>query len=324
MKQKIKKYLYKMPKCFRKIAYKIYYFFVYPEGKEKKCSYGNENPNRTYYVIRPIRNSVEGLMSLLNFVCLNIKYATFKGFDPVVDFKNYKTQYNINDLDNAWEYFFEKLGDTNLEDVYKSKNVVVSGLEQMINPYWDDDNWFCDDALKEIRSIVNDYICVRQDILDKVNNEIVSLNLDKTLGLYLRGTDYTSLKPSGHPIQPNIESACLQAKEIMNKNGLDSVFLVTEDEKIYKKVKEYFEDKLHIVSFDKFISNYENRDFLSNSNSISELSNNSIERGTNYLIKILILSKCNSIVAGNTKGSLAACAFSKGYKTQYIYNVGKY
>lgn len=68
------------------------------------------------------------------------------------------------------------------------------------------------------------------EVLDKMQ-----IQLDKTLGLYLRGTDYIALKPSGHPIQPTVEQAIDVVNEYIAKYDIEKVFLVTEDAKIYKK-----------------------------------------------------------------------------------------
>ena len=42
-----------------------------------------------------------------------------------------------------------------------------------------------------------------------------------------------------------------------------NVFLVTEDERIYKEVKSNLGERIVIVSFDNYIKNYSERDFFS-------------------------------------------------------------
>ena len=66
-------------------------------------------------------------MALLFYVIQQIGYAEKNNYIPVVDFKNYKTQYNIAD-ENAWECFFEQISNYSLDEVYQSKNVVLSGI----------------------------------------------------------------------------------------------------------------------------------------------------------------------------------------------------
>ena len=47
-------------------------------------------------------------------------------------------------------------------------------------------------------------------------------------------------------------------------------------------------------------------------------------RGKEYLINILLLSKCDSLVAGNVGGTLGAILLTNGYEYQKIYNIGVY
>ena len=68
------------------------------------------------------------------------------------------------------------------------------------------------------------------------------------IGLYLRGTDYTKLKPTGEAAQPTVEEAIERAKQYMENND-KKVFLVTEDEEVYKKAESLI---------DKVIEEYQN------------------------------------------------------------------
>ena len=58
------------------------------------------------------------------------------------------------------------------------------------------------------------------------------MDYSTTVGVYLRGTDYIDLKPSGHPVQPTVEQAMLVIDEYTRKYNVDSIFLVTEDVRI--------------------------------------------------------------------------------------------
>ena len=51
-------------------------------------------------------------------------------FIPVIDMENYKTIYNerkkIFKTNNAWEYYFDKVSDFQLKEVYESKKVIIT------------------------------------------------------------------------------------------------------------------------------------------------------------------------------------------------------
>ena len=50
---------------------------------------------------------------------------------PVIDMMNFESPYLDKEklgIENAWEYFFEQISDYSLEDIYKSKDVVIAGM----------------------------------------------------------------------------------------------------------------------------------------------------------------------------------------------------
>jgi len=94
------------------------------------------NEDKTFYIIRRPEPGA-GLFSNFHWVLGHIIYALEKNYIPVVDMKNYKTYFNetalINGTKNAWEYYFKQPTNYNLDEAYKSKNVVVSKMDFM----WD-------------------------------------------------------------------------------------------------------------------------------------------------------------------------------------------
>ena len=140
----------------------------------------------------------------------------------------------------------------------------------------------------------------------------------------MRGTDYTSLRPSGEPRQPSVNEALEKVKLYQNKYKTETVFLVTEDESIYNEVKAKLGKNLRIVSFDAFIKKYDSNDFLAKDGSLDQISTDKHVRGINYLAKILLLSKCKCIVGGRTSGSWAACAFADQDTELEIFRLGEY
>ena len=110
---------------------------------EQKKSFGNKNPDKTFFVIR-LYPPAAGFLADYNYVLGYMKYAYDNGWIPVVDMQNYQTLYNedhpIHGTTNVWEYFFEQPLDPatgkryTLEEVYQSKNVILSnGSDQRCN-----------------------------------------------------------------------------------------------------------------------------------------------------------------------------------------------
>ncbi len=309
--------------------YRVYYRVRYPKEMQKKCSFGSHNPDKTFYVIRPRTDCTEGLMSLFMNVAKNMHFAYEHNYEPIIDFENYQTQYidNSRSEKNVWEYYFTQPTKYTLKEIYQSKNVILSGLNiQWYKPALYEVN-FSDDILRQLHDDIFTKIKFSNDVMRATKEEIskIGLNLTKTLALYLRGTDYIKLKPSGHPVQPTVEQAVEVVEKYLNQYDIEKIFLITEDGEIYEKIKSKYGDKCVITSSDTFIKNYDGKDYISHHQSINDLGNSPYQRGLNYLIKLIILSECEYFIGGNTMGSWAACAFAEQpFKAKYVFDLGMY
>lgn len=323
----LKHLLFLCPLPVRKYFYEIYNIVKYPGMAEKKMCGGKYNKGDTVYIIRPRTDGIEGLMALMLNVLKQISYAERKGYVPVVDFQNYRTQYSdqLQEEKNAWEYYFKTVSNLSIEDAYRSADIRLSGLNALSKCDPALDQKFDSESIKIARDFVHRYIRFSDHVIEKVKEEETLFSVRNSIGLYLRGTDYVKLRPAGHPIQPTAQQAIEITDNLLKKYHLKDVFLVTEDEEIYEKVKRHYGEKLHIVSYDSFIIGYSGKAFLSqNTSMLNQLADTPYSRGLNYLCKLILLSHCKCFVGGNTCGSWAACAFSTGYIEQYIFDLGKY
>ena len=124
-----------------KIAYKraiLFLELVYC-GRERKVSFGDKNPDKVFYVLRPYyfleRNElVMNVSNLLFHYYRNLQHLAYgveKGWIPVVDWENYGPfahgeDFPVNGSKNCWEYYWEQPSEYTLSEVYQSKNVVLS------------------------------------------------------------------------------------------------------------------------------------------------------------------------------------------------------
>lgn len=325
MKKIFKSILFKLPRRWISLFYRVYNRFCYPNMREEKKTYGNAKPDETIYVIRPRTDCVEGLMSLFLNVLRNLNYAQKKGYVPFVDFQNYKTQYYETPGENSWESFFLQPSNLSIDDVYQSKNVVLSGLNALDDYKCGFSQNFLGNNIDIARGIVARYIRFSPVVQKMVEKEKERIPVGESLGLYLRGTDYIRLRPAGHPVQPSAEMACSFVDEWMKELPIKSIFLVTEDAEMYDYVKKHFGEKLYVVSYDSFITKYEGNTFLSKeNNALFELGESPTQRGRNYLCKEILLSQCRYFVGGNTCGSWAAFALSNGFEKSHVFDLGTY
>ena len=160
---------------------------------------GELNPDKVFYVIR--RYPSMGIFSNLAYVINHIQIAERMGFIPIVDMKNYPSVYNekqkIFNTNNSWEYYFEPLTKYSLEEVYSSKNILMT------------DNRFYRDkefknkitTSKKLVNILNKKIKIKKTKLRTIDYLKRKLfNNKKILGVHHRGTSYKIVE---YPIKIN-------------------------------------------------------------------------------------------------------------------------
>lgn len=243
-----------MKNIIRKIIYQRFYQPIldkkvsYPKKKFFFINKGTLNPDKIFYVIQ--RYPGFGLFSNLAFVLNHIKIAKSLGFVPIVDMQNFPTIYNeknkiFNTL-NSWEYYFDQLSNFSLEEVYKSKNVILTD-----NRFYSDDLDFFSNITdsKDLIDILNNDIKLKKNKLNLIKSVKKKLFQDKKiLGVHFRGTTY---KTAGvvYAIAPN--QMINKINEILSKEKYDKIFLVTEDLGNFNSIINYFGDKVVFLKTSK-------------------------------------------------------------------------
>ncbi len=199
---------------------------------------GELNPDKIFYVIR--RYPSMGIFSNLAYVINHIQMAEGMGFIPIVDMKNYPSVYNekqkIFNTNNSWEYYFEPLTKYSLEEVYNSKNILMT-----------DSRFYRDKEFKnkittseKLVNILNKKIKIKKTKLKTINYLKRKLfNNKKILGVHHRGTSYKIVE---YPI--TINQMINIINEILIKESYDKIFLVTEDLNNFNALRNYFGEKI--------------------------------------------------------------------------------
>ena len=296
-------------------------------GKENDKTYGKNNPDKKFLVIR--RNDRCGLGS---YIVTNIRYidrAIKNNMIPVVDMKNYDNAYHTSSTigqKNVWEYYFEQpyicYG---LDEVYQSQNVHLTDIRILPPKTGEPDftmNFFNNDSsIGHFRKIAHEYIRLSSKTNALINEEYKKIIFDDdyVLGVVLRGTDYTWLRPKNHPIQPSIEEIIRKCKDVMSERGCNKIFLATEDKVIYDSFINEFGEKC--VSNNKMFVDYTGGGI---NGYVFDRPNDGYLRGVEYLTTMVILAKCNCLVAGRCGASVVATILSDGYDYSYYYDLGVY
>lgn len=326
MFDKLKKFKRSLYFCIQKnkfladIAIDINQVLFHWDVREYDKKFGPLNPQLKFFVVR-CRDIGEGLLSLYLGILGQIYWCNHNGFIPVIDFQNYRTQYNVdfpvNGTRNAWEYYFEQPYKYTLEEVYQSRNVRLSG--------WNFRRIFRNPppTVEITDNIIFDMMKIapiKQYVFDIANEKIKADGINNMIGLLVRGTDYTKLKPAGHSIVPTPEMAAEKLEEFFAKYGRSKIFLATEDENIYKFFRAKYGNMIYTTDYN-LVHNYSGRDYIANEISAE----NKYKFGLDYLVKMICLSECRYLIASNVSGSHFARILNRGrYADEYIFNLGRY
>ena len=184
------------------------------------CSFGEKNKNKIFYVIQ--RKEGGGFFSNLLYVLNHLSIADKFNFIPVVDMENFEGFYNeinkVNNTLNSWEYYFIQTSKASLQNVYKSKNVIITSNSTFKNYKFR--------ALKKYNNILNvykKYIKIDHNILRETNEIFKRLKINKsnTVGIHWRGTDHKFLP--NHPQPPSRKQIFYKVNKIF-KNKKKNIF----------------------------------------------------------------------------------------------------
>lgn len=297
-------------------------------GRERHLSYGNKNPDITYYIIGQDDMSC-GLWWIINKVLMHIAYADDRGYVPIVDYLNFKTQYhNPHEIGaiNVWEKFFEQPCGIALNDIQNCKNVILSDHYPAPTPkYLMGNTDFYTDFNKQtyFNSLFHKYIKFEHNTntyLENIRKSIIPAN-SRVLGVLCRGTDYSLKRPIGHPIQPLPEDVMDKAEGIMKEYNCDYIFLATEDSDILNIFVDRFHQQLLYVDQQRV-----SREDMKNVDKVMQanvkINTDRYKMGLDYLCATYILSKCNCFIAGRCGGTKGVLLMTSGFEYKYIYDLG--
>ena len=258
-------------------------------------------------------------ISFLNNMLANIIDCLSRGYAPVVEFKNTKDGINL------WEQFLEQpfLGDN------KKKTSDVIKFEKKRASLWfpiipsEKDVEIISKMIKRVVKM-NDTTKI---YVEREYNDIIKGK--KVLGVLCSGTDYTSNKPKGHPVQPTVEEVIDHVGEKIDALDCQYIYLATEEENILNKFTAAFPNKILTNKrfyYDDFYAIKEQYGELARISQVSNgRENDNYYKSLEYLSSIYILSKCDSLIAGNCGGSRAALYLNgNNYQYSYLFDYGLY
>ena len=315
MKRKLNIFLSRYKKIWP-FLFKINQIVFNWNDREHHKRFGKLNQDVKFYVMRSSGTFI-GILSYYLGALDTLCMCERENLVLIVDFLNYKTQnsvdFPINGTCNAWEYYFEQPCKYTLDEVYQSRNVVLSGWK--ITPPHEQK------ITEEEMYQAMQKIPVKKYIRDIADKKIKTEGINNMIGVLVRGTDYVRLKPNGHSIPPTPQQAAEKLDEFLEKYGKSRVFLATEDAGIY----------------DYFVRRYGDMIYTSDNcvNLLSDYSGDYIEKeigsmnkykfGLDYIVKMICLSECKCLISSRTAGSMFARLLNHGrYTEYYLFDLGVY
>ena len=252
---------------------------------------------------------------LNNVLALLLTYLA-DGVVPYINICNAKGE-------NIWEQFFEQPYSEKIKDLTEGGVLEEKNLEAC--PSFDE--VFSDRSVWMWGSLYNRFVVFNKKTQDYMSQEQQAIFTGdrKILGVCCRGTDYTQLKPKGHPVQPKVEDVIAKAKDMMDAYGYEYIYLATEDGKIDRMFREHFPGKILINRRMYYDEIFEDHDLTWIKDVHFDRDNDDYWKGAEYLSSLMILSKCDALLAGNCGGSQMAVFQNHGkYEQVFIYDLGLY
>lgn len=302
---------------------------LFTKGAEHYITCGDKNPDKTFYVLRPYyfmtRNeliiNVSNLLMHYYRNLHNLAYAIENGWIPVVDWQNYgplphEEEYPIHGTTNSWEYYWNQPSKYTLEEVYQSKNVILSTRNTRNTEYMP--SCFFSGSMQELAERLAlecpryDKYITFNDVTEKYIDEWQSKLFPKgarILGVSVRGTSYGVDKAStnicGHPVQPSVEQLIISINKAMEEWEMEYLFITCELDSIIEAVSSYFKDKTIVLRRLRYSKAPQRGDVEKGLDPLY-LPGQKYQTNLDYLTEMALLSRCSSLLAAMSSGVRAA------------------
>ena len=317
----------------------------YKQWRGKKVSLGNENPDKTFYVIR-IKEAATGLLSCYLSILGNLKKIHRKNYYAIVDMKSvsYELIGNPDDLEkgiNSWNHYFHDLCEYDIDVISKSKKVIYSsGIDGSYNQVFFDNTKVDNAFIDEWSFYSKKYIKLNENLLERFNKKEADLFKNKrVLGTMVREGYMVLAKArkendesykkhpgiGGHPKQLEVDALIEELDKKMVEWNCDYLFLVCETNYIEQQFKEHFGDKLITSGRTRLMIN----DFTHDEYVRAVLERNKVikvvDSNKDYLEDIYLLSRCTSLISSKCSGSIVASLWNdKRYEKLEVFQEGVY
>lgn len=282
--------------------------------------FGNKYPDKKFFIIDGSFR-IEGIFGIQDKVFTMARYAISKGYIPVVIILSSDNNMYSDGLgDDIWSKFMNQPCGYNRLDISEAQNVYISPNANCLTVMR---HIFREDTTPDItmdtdkhlfNKAIEDYISSRLDIMP---------DPAMTLGVLIRGTDYSKTHLPGHAIHADVSEMVEKIKEIEEEHPYKNIYLATEDAEVLSNMKDIYGDRLIYTDQERF--NIKPGELLINLHGKeTKEKGKGFRLGAEYLLTLRLLSMCESLVAsGHCGGTSEAIRENSGkYRFTYIFEKG--
>ena len=266
------------------------------------------------YALLQRNSSFPGFFSNIFTMLQGVEYCLVKGLIPIIDYEN------------DFDFFYKQPFEIDKKDILNKNQIIVDVTKDLRDSRLQMSHSFFEniELVEYYRYLFINYFKLTEHVQELLHNYIKDKikNPKLTLGILCRGTDYTHLKPRGHPRQPDTDLLIYTIDLLINKYKYSYIYLATEDIEIYQKIRYYYGSILIDIKTD-FMYEYKNKVFLHKYGQYKSKAA-ILEEKLNYVLSIYALSKCDYFLGGLTSGSFIAKLLLPEHTKSYIFNLGKY
>lgn len=279
---------------------------------------------RPVLVVRIPREEI-GLFNHFAFNLGWMRWAEDRGYRTYVDMRTPRNVFNRGRKIsfNPWDVFFRQ--ECAAEEVLDAKRVLVTSGHCTPPDFPGVFLSLCHQEkpeFQEWRKFTRDHIAFTDETTRAIDARQAELFRGETrvLGCLVRGTDYTTMRPQYHPVQPDPAQVVADARRLCAERDLRKVFLATEDRNVRDLFQREFGDAL--ITNQTELPDYKS-DYLVDSGALGDFSRRMLI-STQYLVSIALLSRCPCLLAGCASGSVGAALLSPGFEVMRFYDLGYY
>lgn len=274
---------------------------------------GTRNPGKKFFVIDG-GYQIEGMYGVWHKAFTAARYALAKGYVPA--FKIISSNANIYsdyEDDDIWNKFFLQPENNTIDDILKSSYLVLSPNMNILNTV----RFIMDEIsqgfeLSWPRGIFNEQV-------KRYINERKARFLpypERTLGVMIRGTDYTKTRLPGHAQHATVDMIIEKIDELAVSWDYDWIYLATEDAEICTKMKDHYGKRLTCTDQERFT--IEPGQLLADLHMIKK-EGEGFRLGVEYMCSVNLLSQCDSLIASGNCGAYDEAIRENGGKYKHIF-----